>query len=102
MSAWVGRLGGKAAMRQAMTDERRVVTDEWRQLADGLTRRLAAVEARLDDCEERTHDAERRASETRRVLDVALDFLRRGMTWFTNAYPGVTGVPIPDELKPHL
>ena len=109
LSAFIGRHSGRAAMRQAATEERRQVSQDWeaytrsvREWSADMAKRLSVVESRLDACERCTREAEERAHKAERLLQIAVDFLRNSMAWFRSRYPGVEGLAVPEELKSHL
>ena len=109
LSGWAGRHTGRAAIKQATTDERKAATADWaaytaelREHNGKLMDRLGDVEKRLDHAEIRADAADIRATKAETLYALAITYLRRVAAWVNEHWPDETLPPPPPELEPHL
>ena len=115
-SAWLGRHAGRAAVKQAATDERKAASADWasytaelrqdnadlRKHNVELSDRVEKVEQRVDDSELRAAAAELRASKAEKLYALAVVYLRRISHWVNDYLPAEKLPPPPPELEADL
>lgn len=80
-SAFFGRHSGRAAVQQAVTDERRAATADWAAYSAELRQHTKQLSERLSTVERRLDETEKQAQTSEYLLRIALRHIRDLVAW---------------------